>query len=98
MITLLIALAAAPVPVEGQATLQSCEMTAGGWVCHYSMPPVTLIGTTFGPQVIFQKFPSSPNQSPFAGLQFYLQGGVLVLGFNPGGFVFTRALAGSIGR
>ena len=39
-----------------------------------------------------------PFLPAFAGLQFYLQGGVLVLGFNPGGFVFTRALAGSIGR
>ncbi len=29
------------------------------------------LDNTFGPQVIFQKFPSSPNQSPFAGLQFY---------------------------
>lgn len=48
MIALLIALAAAPAPVEGQATLQSCEMTPGGWVCHYSMPPVTLIGTPDG--------------------------------------------------
>lgn len=51
MIALLLALAAAPGapaeagPQEGQATLQSCEMTPGGWICHYKMPPVTLVGT-----------------------------------------------------
>lgn len=48
MIALLIALAAAPAPVEAQATLQSCEMTSTGWVCHYTMPPVTLVGTPDG--------------------------------------------------
>lgn len=49
MIALLLALAAAPeapAAQEGQATLQSCEMTPGGWVCHYRMPPVTLVGTS----------------------------------------------------
>lgn len=44
MIALLLALAAEPAAVEGQATLQSCEMTPSGWVCHYKVPPVTLIG------------------------------------------------------
>ncbi|MEO6594135.1 MAG: hypothetical protein ABIP94_05230 [Planctomycetota bacterium] len=33
-----------------------------------------------------------------AGFQFYVQGGVLVIGFNPGGLVFTRSLAGIVGR
>jgi hypothetical protein len=45
MISLLLLLAGAAAPQEGQATLQSCEMTASGWVCHYQLPPVTLIGT-----------------------------------------------------
>lgn len=48
MIALLIALAAAPAPAEGQATLQSCEMTPNGWICHYTMPPVTLVGAPEG--------------------------------------------------
>jgi Galactose oxidase, central domain len=39
-----------------------------------------------------------PFLPAFAGLQFYLQGGVLALGFNPGGIVFTRALAGVVGQ
>jgi len=33
-----------------------------------------------------------------SGEQFYLQGGVLVLGYNPGGLVFSNALAGTLGR
>lgn len=51
MIALFLALAAAPgapaetSPQEGQAALQSCEMTSSGWICHYKMPPVTLVGT-----------------------------------------------------
>lgn len=46
MISLLLALAGAA-PVEGEhATLQSCEMTPSGWVCHYSIPAVTLMGST----------------------------------------------------
>jgi hypothetical protein len=31
------------------------------------------------------------------GLEFYLQGGVLVLGFNPGGVVFSNGLADIVG-
>lgn len=31
------------------------------------------------------------------GASFYLQGGVLTLGFNPGGVVFTNALGGTVG-
>jgi hypothetical protein len=38
-----------------------------------------------------------PFLPAFAGLQFYLQGGVFVLGFNPGGMVFSRALAVNVG-
>lgn len=45
MIALLIALAGAPAEAaqDGQATLKSCDMTPGGWVCHYQMPSVTLL-------------------------------------------------------
>jgi hypothetical protein len=44
MILLLLALMTdAPATQEAQATLQSCEMTANGWVCHYAMPSVTLL-------------------------------------------------------
>jgi len=42
---LLLALADGPPQQEGQAALQSCEMTPSGWVCTYKMPPITLIGT-----------------------------------------------------
>jgi alkaline phosphatase D len=31
------------------------------------------LDNTFGPQVVFQKAPSTPNSSPFAGLQFFGQ-------------------------
>lgn len=46
MISLLLALAGS-LPPQGdqQATLQSCEMTPSGWVCHYSIPAVTLLGS-----------------------------------------------------
>ena len=37
--------AAAPASQEAQATLQSCETTPAGWVCHYRMPAVILQGT-----------------------------------------------------
>lgn len=37
-----------------------------------SFGPSTL-DNTFGPQVVFQKFPPAPNYSPFAGLQFFGQ-------------------------
>ena len=39
-----------------------------------------------------------PFLPAFAGLHFYLQGAVLVLGFSPGGLVFTRGLDGVVGR
>ncbi|MCB9876299.1 MAG: hypothetical protein H6835_01745 [Planctomycetes bacterium] len=39
------------------------------------------------------------HQCPqFLGFEFYLQGGVLVLGYNPGGLVFSNALHGVVGR
>jgi len=38
-----------------------------------------------------------PFVPAFAGFTFYLQGGVLVLGFNPGGLVFTGGLACVVG-
>lgn len=50
MISLLLALGLSQVPdavpgaQEAQATLQSCEMTPAGWVCHYRMPAVILQG------------------------------------------------------
>lgn len=61
MISLLIALAAAPAATttpagaqDGQAALQSCEMKDGGWICHYKMPPVTLVGApdSTGPIIV----------------------------------------------
>lgn len=42
MILLLLALAGTPTAESAQATLQSCEMTPSGWVCHYQMPSVTI--------------------------------------------------------
>lgn len=58
------------------------------------------LDNTFGPQVVFQKFPGSPNQSPFAGLQFF---GEIVIDADRGSLnvalkdidgkdVFTRSL------
>lgn len=38
-----------------------------------------------------------PFLPSFAGLQFYAQAGVTVLGFNPGGLVFSRALHATVG-
>lgn len=38
-----------------------------------------------------------PFQPAIDGVSFYLQGGVLTLGFNPGGLVFTNALAATVG-
>ena len=64
MIALLIALAAAPVPEAGQATLQSCEMTSGGWVCHYKMPPVTLVGAADGAAPVIVPPPTLPPAAP----------------------------------
>jgi hypothetical protein len=36
------AMASAP-PEEAKATLQSCQMTDKGWVCHYQIPSTTII-------------------------------------------------------
>jgi hypothetical protein len=33
-----------------------------------------------------------------AGFELFVQGGVLVLGFHPGGLVFTRGIACTVGR
>jgi hypothetical protein len=38
-----------------------------------------------------------PFEPAYAGMHFFVQGGVVVLGFNPGGLVFTRGLEGVIG-
>jgi hypothetical protein len=44
MLFLLLALVQeAPTPQEARASLQSCEMTAKGWVCHYQIPSVTIV-------------------------------------------------------
>lgn len=59
---LLLALAdGPPAAQEGQAALQSCEMTPSGWVCTYKMPPITLVGTpeTKPPQTV-----PSPGVAP----------------------------------
>jgi hypothetical protein len=39
-----------------------------------------------------------PFLPAMAGADFYLQGGVVVLGFNPGGVVFTSGLHATVGR
>ena len=49
MIALLLALAGAAPPEGEHATLQSCEMTPSGWVCTYTIPAVTLLGTANAP-------------------------------------------------
>jgi len=45
MLLLLIALlqTAEPSPQETKATLQSCETTEKGWVCHYQIPQATIV-------------------------------------------------------
>ncbi|WP_340645467.1 hypothetical protein [Phenylobacterium sp.] len=64
MISLLLALAAAP-PVEGEhATLQACEMTGGGWVCHYTIPAVTLVGAANAPPPRITLAPAPASASP----------------------------------
>jgi hypothetical protein len=49
MISVLLALAGATPPEGEHATLQACEMTSGGWVCHYTIPAVTLLGVANPP-------------------------------------------------
>lgn len=66
MISLLLALAAA-LPAEGEhATLESCEMTGGGWVCHYTIPAVTLVGAANAPppQITLAPAPIPPATVP----------------------------------
>ena len=63
MIALLLALAGAA-PQEGEhATLQSCEITPSGWVCTYTIPAVTLLGTANAPppQVVPTPRPPPPT-------------------------------------
>jgi len=43
---------AAPGSQEARATLQSCQMTAEGWVCNYQMPAVILRGAPPGSVVM----------------------------------------------
>ena len=40
---------------------------------------------------------SIPFLPAFVGTSFYTQGGVLVLGFNPGGLVFSNGIAHVVG-
>ena len=61
---LLLALAGAATAEDGQATLQSCEMTPSGWVCHYKMPPVTLVGTPDGTAQVITTPPVMPAVLP----------------------------------
>ena len=65
MIALLLALAAEPAaaPGESQATLQSCDMTPSGWVCHYQMPSVTLLVSPDGKAPVTTT-PLSPPPPP----------------------------------
>jgi hypothetical protein len=62
MIALLLALAGATPPEGEHATLQSCEMTPSGWVCHYTIPAVTLLGSANAPppQVTLTPTPLPP--------------------------------------
>ncbi|CAN5706284.1 hypothetical protein BH10PSE5_BH10PSE5_19630 [soil metagenome] len=62
MIALLLALAGAAPPEGEHATLQSCEMTPSGWVCTYTIPAVTLLGTANAPpQVVLTPRPVPPT-------------------------------------
>jgi len=75
MISLLLALGFGQLPDaapsrEAQATLQSCEMTAAGWVCNYRMPAVILRGVPEGavvmtePPAIAVAVPPTVSPSP----------------------------------
>lgn len=61
---LLLALAGGADAEVGQATLQSCEMTPSGWVCHYKMPPVTLVGTPDAGGAVMTAPPTAPAVLP----------------------------------
>lgn len=52
MLLLLIALAETPPAGSAKATLEGCEMTQTGWVCHYRMPPVTIIESGLPPVTV----------------------------------------------
>ena len=43
LLLLLVLLQASPPPQETKATLQSCETTDKGWVCHYQVPAGTIV-------------------------------------------------------
>ena len=64
MIALLLALAGAAPPEGEHATLQSCEMTASGWVCHYTIPAVTLLGSANSPPSQVVLTPTIPPPRP----------------------------------
>ncbi|MDP1630786.1 MAG: hypothetical protein Q8L66_05140 [Caulobacter sp.] len=65
MFMLLLALAGSPgAAAEAQATLQSCEMTPTGWVCHYKMPAVTVIESPDGRATVAGPPPPVPAGLP----------------------------------
>ncbi|WP_297508816.1 hypothetical protein [uncultured Caulobacter sp.] len=69
MSLLLIALLQASAPVqETRATLQSCETTDKGWVCHYQVPAATIVRPLEGPPATIT-LPSTSAAPPPAGYQ-----------------------------
>jgi alkaline phosphatase D len=63
------------------------------------------LDNTFGPQVVFQKAPTTQNQSPFAGLQFFGEvniderSGAMTVALKDidGRAVFTQVLPAALG-
>lgn len=73
MISLLLALSLAQTPdavpaqsgpQEVRAPLQSCEMTASGWLCSYQMPAVILRGVPPGTVVLTDPSAGSASAAP----------------------------------
>jgi hypothetical protein len=82
MISLLLAIGLGQVPdapqasQEARATLQSCQMTADGWVCNYQMPAVILRGAPPGsvvmtdpPAISVPVPPTVPTLAPTAEIR-----------------------------
>ena len=68
MSLLLIALLQTSAPQETRATLQSCETTDKGWVCHYQVPSATIVRPLEGPPATIT-LPSTSATPPPAGYQ-----------------------------
>jgi len=65
MIALILALIApAPTTQAVQATLQSCVMEQGRWVCRYQLPPVDIIPYTGPGPEVQPAAPTSPDPRP----------------------------------